>query len=607
MSSRARPTCRTLSNSSPASSNQDQPMSDELAAAEAQQRLAIDTLPPLFIEACPGAGKTHVIVSRHIQRPSPSLRGGRALISFTRNARDQMKSRCITAGRPELTRFPHFIGTLDAFIWQFIVRPYLPEPKLAQRIESWRHLPNAEATISNRAVPLAAFDFKLDPKTQGEIVTVPGSQTPSGRAIADSPFQPWQWRNAAIQSRNQWLERGYYTGHEVRLHAHRNLRMTSHRVLDAIHSRFSEIVVDEAQDCSVSDLELLDAIRRHGIPLVVVADPDQSIYGWNNADVTRLLQLRDDLTTTVPLSGNRRSTPPICTLAATIRAGARPPDVSVIRAAGPPIHMVPTKFGNMGKNTHSQSGESILDLTVRLATVLSDSADPDPTVMLLARKHTQLPPPLRRGEPDTNPITRLARAHQVLHFGIADPAELDQACRQAEHVLLSYWFPGHTGNIRQICQQNALSPATLRRHAYAFLAHLSAPTTDWAGHVNACLKSWWRPPTALVNGRTGMLGGSVAGSRSPKRPDSAALLTTVHQAKGTEADAVCVLVDDTTVLRHWSSGTATTSSELEELRVLYVAVTRARSLLVLALPESTIGEIHDFLTSRHVPTKIVES
>lgn len=582
-------------------------MSDDLAVAVAQQQRATLTPAPLFVQACPGAGKTHVIVSRHIENPAPILRGGRALISFTRNARDQMNARCVAAGHPELTRFPHFIGTLDAFIWQFMVFPYLPEPQIARRIESWRHLPNAEAKIGNRVVPLAAFDFRLNFSTLTEIVTIPGTQTAAGRAIADSPSTQSQWITAAIRCRDHWLQRGYFTGHEVRRQAHRNLRSATLHVLDTLHSRFSEIVIDEAQDCSVADLELFDAMRRQGIPLMVVADPDQSIYGWNGADVARLLQLRDDLTTTVVLSGNRRSTPPICALAATIRTGTHPPDVSVIRTAGPPIHLVPTKFGNVGKITHTHTGESLLDLTLRLATVLSDTTDPDPTVMLLARKHSQLPPALRRGENDTNTITRLARAHQTLHFGVAEPTELDHACQQAEHVLLRHWYPEHSGSIPEICRETGLSPATLRRHAYALLAHLPAPTKNWAGQVNACLKTWWRPPTAPPTGPTRTLGGNVTAASSSKRPDAPATLTTVHQAKGTEADAVCVLMDDTSVLRNWLSGTATTTSELEELRTFYVAVTRARSLLVLALPEDTIDTIHDLLTHRHVPTKVVES
>ncbi|MFD4351540.1 UvrD-helicase domain-containing protein [Nocardia sp. NPDC058518] len=582
-------------------------MSDDLAVAVAQQQQAIYTRAPLFVQACPGAGKTHVIVSRHIEHPASTLRGGRALISFTRNARDQMNARCVAAGHPELTRFPHFIGTLDAFIWQFMVFPYLPEPQIARRIESWRHLPNAEAKIGNRAVPLAAFNFRLNSSTLTEFVAVPGTQTAAGRTIADSPYAPSQWITAAIRCRDHWLERGYFTGHEVRRQAHRNLRRSSLHVLETLHSRFSEIVIDEAQDCSVADLELFEEMRRHGIPLVVVADPDQSIYGWNGADVARLLRLRDDLDTTIMLSGNRRSTPPICALAATIRTGARPPDVSVIRTAGAPIHLVPTKFGNVGKISHTHTGEPMLDLTVRLATVFSDTTDPDPTVMLLARKHTQLPPAVRRGENDSNPITRLARAHQTLHFGVAEPFELDAACRQAEHVLLHHWYPKHSGSIPEICRENDLSPATLRRHAYALLAHLPAPTKNWAAQVNACLKTWWRPLTAHPTGPARTLGGNVTAATSSKSPDARATLTTVHQAKGTEADAVCVLMEDTSVLRAWISGTATTTSELEELRTFYVAVTRARSLLVLSLPEDTIDTIHDFLAQRHVHAKVVES
>ncbi len=39
-------------------------------------------------------------------------------------------------------------------------------------------------------------------------------------------------------------------------------------------------MVDEAQDCSTADLYILNKLCDVGLPLVVVADPDQAIYGF---------------------------------------------------------------------------------------------------------------------------------------------------------------------------------------------------------------------------------------------------------------------------------------------------------------------------------------
>jgi UvrD/REP helicase N-terminal domain len=43
-------------------------------------------------------------------------------------------------------------------------------------------------------------------------------------------------------------------------------------------------VIDEARDCSTADLYILNKLYDVGLPLVVVADPDQAIYGFRGAD-----------------------------------------------------------------------------------------------------------------------------------------------------------------------------------------------------------------------------------------------------------------------------------------------------------------------------------
>jgi DNA helicase-2/ATP-dependent DNA helicase PcrA len=570
--------------------------------ARAEQQHAIDADAPLFVQACPGAGKTHVIVSRHLQRPTGALRGGRALVSFTRTARDQMKARCITEGHPELAQFPHYIGTLDGFIWQFLVSPYLKLPQPTQLLESWARLHKAEVKLGNRVVPLSAFTFILDPDTAREDIDKPGEKSSAARTMSASPYSWARWRQAVLKCRDLWRERGYFTGHEARLAALDALRADPRRVAVPLRSRFTEVIVDEAQDCSITDLAILDVLRIHGVPLVVVADPDQAIYGWNQADPARLLTMRDTLGSRTTLTGNWRSTPPICALATTLRTENRSPDTSVVRTSGPPVHLIPTKFGKAGKATHSRTGQDLVELVVELADRHHESEITSPSVLVLARKHALLPPALRRAEPDSNTITRLARAYQCLHSGTTKATDLDQACQQVEQVLLGYWYPGQTASVTRICRTVGLSPAVLRRHAYAFLQELPMPSATWAGVVNACLKAWWRPSGAAPAGGKGLLGGKITSIGQQASQHPTARLTTVHQAKGDEADAVCVLLPDDELITKWRTGNVTTAEEQEELRVLFVAVTRAHRLLVLAMAEESMVALQDFLNRRQVPT-----
>ncbi|MGG7607853.1 UvrD-helicase domain-containing protein [Streptomyces sp. ZG43] len=52
---------------------------------------------------------------------------------------------------------------------------------------------------------------------------------------------------------------------------------TAAALLPPLLSRFAEVVVDEAQDCSAADLAILQLLHDAGLPLVLVGDPDQAI------------------------------------------------------------------------------------------------------------------------------------------------------------------------------------------------------------------------------------------------------------------------------------------------------------------------------------------
>lgn len=578
-------------------------MTVELDEAQRLQRHAIEADAPLFVQACPGAGKTHVIVSRHLRQDHHRLRGGRALVSFTRTARDQMQTRCVTEGHPELGQFPHFIGTLDSFIWQFLVAPYRPADQPGKPLESWAHLPKVTVTVRGRSIPLSAFTFTLDIERRAENVAQPADKTSAARAISTSGATWEEWQEAVKKCRNQCRIEGYLTGHEIRMEALRNLRKDPCRIITPLRSRFHEVIVDEAQDCSNADIAILAELHENGIPLVVVADPDQAIYGWKPADPQHLLELRNTIGHTIALNGNRRSAPPICALAATLRTGNRPPDISVIRTKGPDVHLVPTKFGQVGKTVHASTQQNLLDVVVELADKHRETDEP-PSVLVLARRHNHLPPAFRRSDDDSNPITRLARAKQRIDTGTTKPAELEEACVQAERILLAYWYPDSAGSVSSICSAVSLSPPILRRHAYTFLYALPAPTKDWASHVQAQMKSAWRPDNAAPpSSRKGLPSGPVTSIGQPRQPHPNVRLTTIHQAKGEEADVVCVLLKDDDLIKQWLNS-ADTEEEYEELRVLYVAVTRTRDLLILAVPEEVVPAMEGFLRCKGIQVRV---
>jgi hypothetical protein len=60
-------------------------------------------------------------------------------------------------------------------------------------------------------------------------------------------------------------------------------------------AKYAELVVDEAQDCSAADLYILNRGHDLGLPLIIVADPDQAIYDFRGAATQELIRLAGQL------------------------------------------------------------------------------------------------------------------------------------------------------------------------------------------------------------------------------------------------------------------------------------------------------------------------
>lgn len=546
----------------------------------------------LLVEACPGAGKTRAIVARFKQRAESSAKG-LALLSFTNAAIDEASRRC--SGDPSIVRSPQFVGTFDTFIHRYIVTPCFAagHGKAPTYFPSWDDLSKDVSEIrvsAGTGVRLSRFSH-----TAGGDITLVADSLPNLERIyfngLSSALQSQLVENAGARIR-RLAEAGVYDSDTARIAALEMLKGPNGATpLSRLAARFDEVIVDEFQDCSNVEHELLGMLVGAGIRVVAVADPDQSIYGFRQAEPSTYADYKATVAheAIVVLDENYRSSPVICALVASLAESAtadviscadfEADEVSIVvhLLVGPPAP-VRERFAKLCEARGIGSDDRIV--LARSATASrrwASATEAEPTgegyvkqiVIQVARLRVESRVATRRSA-----ITRL-EALLLMHFQWADA---DKRTNVTQRLTLlgrdRGWLRSVIGAL-VTCSAEWLSHDTCKASLKStMLTHLSAESIPLVETFNSKLSfpgAVWDFWMKSVNLET-----AQAGER----------WTTIHGAKGQEFGAVLLGAPDQAVIDDWTSGTAS-----EERRVFYVGASRARKLLAIAAPASRASKL----------------
>jgi DNA helicase-2/ATP-dependent DNA helicase PcrA len=564
-----------------------------------------------FVHACPGAGKTRTILAR-IARVAATLppRRGVAVLSFTNSAVDEFRERCQAAGLDALLKHPSFMGTLDAFVRHFVVLPSCAatSPTRPIILDSWDTL-GVEIRLAGQfafrgdSVSLDLFDAEtniVDPARVGHA----GLQNHVRQHQA-------RYQQVAAHRRRGLLQAGYMSASDARVQTLKLIHdpVNGGALGRALAARFQEVMVDEGQDCNPLDLQILSWLRAYGIHVTFVCDPDQAIYEFRNGNPAGVQEFKE----TYPveshrgLTGNFRSSPAICRLAATLRLAGQV-DQSVGDTANAEHSVLLLTYA--GRGPTATIGQAFLD---RVAELGLDSKD----AIILAHSGKVAQRAAGATTYDSNGGSRIELlARKVAEFwSPAATARSREAVLQVvETVLLDLMgLRQPNEHLLRTAERLGIDRRAHRRRALSFLMSLpkdcgetDADRLAWIACVHGgmeqldlllpagvTVRNFFRRPT------------NAQWSNSLQIPiDLSLACAKIHEAKGREYDAVCVVIPPNRAPENRSEALFESweaRADAEAKRVLYVGLTRAKLLGALAVPAAFADRCVAVLTAGQVP------
>jgi ATP-dependent DNA helicase UvrD/PcrA len=550
-----------------------------------------------FVAACPGAGKTRCIIERAGRVLNDKSRAGAlAFLSFTNAAVAEFQERLLKEGIMPDPVFPHFIGTFDSFIWQFMVAPFGLEgvDYPLRLITDKKDMLIRPFSPKGQPLALECFD-----RTSGLIIEDKATRA----GFKANPKTVTAYQTSAHNLRIKLLEGGYLDFDDVRDAARVNLghKPFSERLAAVLSARFSEIIVDEAQDCNPDDLAIIDWFRKAaGIATKVICDPHQSIYEFRGGVTDELFAFGQTFPEDqrLPLTGNFRSSDHICKAVHLLRTPKYRGDAD--KALGPlkdvktPVFLLAYKGA-----VCADIGAKFSELAKRHDIKLEDCR-------LVAKTR-------RTGlnaigsisvEAGQALVRRLARATLTYHSA-ASPKEVSEALKEVHQITLSLSGKLDGCSYHQCLAQEEIEPLSWRGamvdllHVLEFDASQGHTRNDWVGRAQAALKPFLSDPSASIAKKVPKL--KTLDELFTQRPIQGIATRTIHEVKGNQYPSICVVMTSSTAKGIMHNLEGKNEDAAEAVREIYVAASRAEQVLIIACPKSQATRLETHLQSTDVP------
>jgi DNA helicase II / ATP-dependent DNA helicase PcrA len=567
----------------------------------------LDIEQPFRVLAGPGAGKTHWLIHhvRHVVKTSPRLSAVSrvACISYTNTAVNELIRRLGDAA-------DHAdVSTIHSFLYHNVVKPYLyllkkpngtslvnyaevsghgeHHPSIA-KVHSWLKANGDGTTI---ALP-PQFDNLL-----GLLKRLAWSRSPDGgwslaptSSIGFGPHLRGVYTSLKLLDyKSRYWDEGTIDHDDVLYFAYRILEENPD-LRGFLAARFRYIFIDEFQDTMPVQSKIVEWLAEHQTVVGVIGDPEQAIYGFLNSKPEHFLNFSLERFGDYRIAGNRRSTGQIVGLLNRVRADGLiqsalrgidgEPATVYVGELEKVIPEVRSSFPDLAPLWILARANNKVDEIRRLETSAADSdkwkefEEADPARALFLRA-------IARGT-EVARAQDLAKAVHTLVQGLFKKRSFRDPLK-FEGTVTEVLKRGVTLEILEqvVTNYEVLAAGTVLDAYESIIGRIESRVPGLKG---TRIKKTGRPREFAEATHYSSLLATVSLSSTDEVRD----VRSIHQAKGAEAENVCVYLPDASKVSHLFGPTA--GGDPEERRITYVALSRAKNRLVICIPTEHADE-----------------
>ena len=571
-----------------------------------------------YLKACPGSGKTEVVGIKAAYEIAEWKEKfiGIAVLSFTKNAAKEIADRIKKFGGTNATQHPHFIGTIDSWLHGYILHPFAHKAttyKGKDYDKSYRLVDNEEQYdfLSSFKTVFSMIPYKDAWVNDYYFECTNPVELQSQSRYLDLTSISTQHKKTLQENKAKFLKAGLATYADAEFLCYYLLK-SAPTILQNVVKRFPIIVIDECQDLSNNQLEILKLLNEKGTVIHFVGDNNQSIYEFKKVYVEKISAfISDNNLTEKLLTKNFRSNQKIVNVSIGLEK---------YNTGKTPIPVVgneeerATKSCILWEYTAAEFSHLPQKFIDHLNLINSTIHKPESKIEIsksgiLARAHATLSG--FRSHP-TSGLSKIELFANGLNCWANNPRtgkDMQNALQQIGKSISMLAYDGNGNHQHQYCPdaynkiewRSQLSDLIVKvtNASTGVYPFASLTWTQWVSKLKPFLENYWanfRSPTndwdsvkAKIKSPNGSATKLVIDTikASQNNYSEKIRMTTFHDVKGETLDAVLIVSakDKKSKGGHFEQWLSQDAYDKEFVRFAYVASSRPKHLLIWAIPK----------------------